>query len=113
MPCKHAGGLLVIASCAGLGLGAKGNTKQPLVPANQHSCCQRTRLPFCFCTVLQVEEFMLWDLDRVAGVISGSDDYKPNCCLVIIDFLIRHGCITPEEPGYLDLVRSLRVGDPL
>lgn len=61
----------------------------------------------------EVEEFMLWDLDRVAGVISGSQEYKPNCCLVIIDFLVRHGYLTPEEPGYLDLVRSLRVGDPL
>lgn len=60
----------------------------------------------------QVEEFMLWDLERVASVISGSDDYKPNCCLVIIDFLIRHGHITPEEPGYLDLLQALRVGDP-
>jgi hypothetical protein len=67
----------------------------------------------CVLCSAQVEEFMLWDLERVAGVISGSEEYKPNCCLVIIDFLIRHGYLTPEEPGYLDLVRSLRVGDPL
>jgi hypothetical protein len=68
------------------------------------------------CAVLcyvQVEEFMLWDLDRVASVMSTSEEYKPNCCLVIIDFLIRHGYITSEEPGYLDLVRALRVGEPL
>lgn len=67
----------------------------------------------CAVCGVQVEEFMLWDLERVAGVISGSQEYKPNCCLVIIDFLVRHGYITPEEPGYLDLVRSLRVGDAL
>lgn len=67
----------------------------------------------CVLCCVQVEEFMLWDLDRVASVMSTSEEYKPNCCLVIIDFLIRHGYTTPEEPGYLDLVRALRVGEPL
>jgi hypothetical protein len=58
-----------------------------------------------------VQEFMLWDLERVAAVVSGSDEYKPNCCLVIIDFLARHGCIAPDEPGYLELLVALRAGD--
>eukprot|EP00879_Flechtneria_rotunda_P013380 GHRR01013970.1.p1 GENE.GHRR01013970.1~~GHRR01013970.1.p1 ORF type:complete len:379 (+),score=64.49 GHRR01013970.1:372-1508(+) len=61
----------------------------------------------------EVEDFMLWDLDKVALIISSSEEYKPNVNLVVIDFLIRHGCITPEEPGYLNLVRRLRVGDLL
>jgi hypothetical protein len=30
---------------------------------------------------------------------------------VIIDFLIRHGYVTPEQPGYLELVARLRSGD--
>eukprot|EP00775_Hariotina_reticulata_P008480 gene8480-8662_t len=60
----------------------------------------------------EVEEFMLWDLEKVAAVIVGSQEYKPNCCLVVIDFLIRHGYVTPEEPGYLQVVRQLKVGNP-
>eukprot|EP00879_Flechtneria_rotunda_P014683 GHRR01015343.1.p1 GENE.GHRR01015343.1~~GHRR01015343.1.p1 ORF type:complete len:133 (-),score=24.47 GHRR01015343.1:332-730(-) len=51
------------------------------------------------CCAVQVEDFMLWDLDKVALIISSSEEYKPNVNLVVIDFLIRHGCITPEEPG--------------
>jgi hypothetical protein len=31
--------------------------------------------------------------------------------LVIIDFLIRHGYLTPEQSGYLQLVAALRSGD--
>eukprot|EP00882_Tetradesmus_deserticola_P031513 GHRQ01035636.1.p1 GENE.GHRQ01035636.1~~GHRQ01035636.1.p1 ORF type:complete len:207 (+),score=94.81 GHRQ01035636.1:385-1005(+) len=61
----------------------------------------------------EVEEFMLWDMSKVASVISRSTQYKPNCCLVIIDFLVRHGLVAPEEAGYLQLVRQLRTGDPL
>lgn len=60
----------------------------------------------------EVEEFMLWDLEKVAAVIVESQEYKPNCCLVVIDFLIRHGYVTPEEPGYLQLVKQLKVGSP-
>jgi hypothetical protein len=63
--------------------------------------------------LLQVEEFMLWDMQKVASVISGSTEYKPNCCLVIIDFMVRHGLVAPEEAGYLSMVRQLRAGDPL
>jgi hypothetical protein len=61
----------------------------------------------------QVEEFMLWDMLKVASVISSSTEYKPNCCLVIIDFMVRHGLVAPEESGYLSMVRQLRAGDPL
>eukprot|EP00877_Chromochloris_zofingiensis_P004791 jgi/Chrzof1/14312/Cz08g32180.t1 len=60
----------------------------------------------------EVEQFMLWDLDKVAAVISNTQDYKPNCCLVVIDFLIRHGYIQPDQPGYVELVHRLRCGSP-
>lgn len=56
---------------------------------------------------------MLWPLERVASAIATSQDYKPNVCLVVIDFLVRHGLLAPEEPGYVQLVGSLRAGDPL
>lgn len=28
--------------------------------------------------------------------------------LVLIDFLVRHGFITPEHPGYLTLLHTMR-----
>ena len=35
--------------------------------------------------------------------------FKPNCCLVMIDFFVRHGVITEEnEPDYLELLTRLR-----
>lgn len=38
----------------------------------------------------------------------GSAGYKPNCNLVVLDFLVRHGFIKPEADGYLQLVHALR-----
>jgi hypothetical protein len=43
--------------------------------------------------------------------VAEGKEYKPNCQLVIIDFLIRHGYITPEQKGYLPLLAGLRSGD--
>lgn len=54
---------------------------------------------------------MLWPISKVAEVIQTTTDFKPNCALVVIDFLIRHGIIKPDEPGYLDLFTGLRIGD--
>jgi hypothetical protein len=31
---------------------------------------------------------MLWDLPKVADVIAHTDDYKPNCGVVVMDFLV-------------------------
>lgn len=59
----------------------------------------------------EVEEFMRWPLHRVAETVRTSQDYKPNCCIVIIDFLIRHGYLRPESKGYLALVQACRAGD--
>jgi len=37
--------------------------------------------------------------------------YKENCALVIIDWFMRHGYLTPDMPGYLELLHGLRSGD--
>lgn len=58
-----------------------------------------------------MEEFFLMPIKEVAEIIRTSQQYKPNCNLVVIDFLIRHGFIVPEHPGYLELLQSLRAGD--
>ena len=59
----------------------------------------------------QVESFTLMQVAEVARLVSETTEFKTNCNLVIIDFLVRHGFISPDAPGYLDLVRSLRQGD--
>ncbi|XP_027924733.1 nudix hydrolase 20, chloroplastic-like [Vigna unguiculata] len=59
----------------------------------------------------EVDSFKLIPVRQVAEVIRKTEFFKTNCSLVIIDFLFRHGYITPEYHGYLDLLRSLRIGD--
>ena len=51
-------------------------------------------------------------VEQEEGGVSHSppNAFKPNINLVVIDFLLRHGHIQPSEPGYLDLVASLRQG---
>jgi isopentenyldiphosphate isomerase len=59
------------------------------------------------CTDGEVEEFYLWPLEQVAQTVCDSREFKFNCALVIIDFLIRHGHINPDHPDYLALVSGL------
>ncbi|MBK3736349.1 DUF4743 domain-containing protein [Azospirillum brasilense] len=56
----------------------------------------------------EVERFELWPLDRVAESVRATKDWKFNVPLVVIDFMIRHGWLTPDEPGYLEIVKGLR-----
>ncbi|KAJ6407109.1 hypothetical protein OIU84_010591 [Salix udensis] len=59
----------------------------------------------------EVESFKLIPVENVANVIRRTCFFKPNCSLVILDFLFRHGYIRPECLGYLDLLQSLRSAD--
>ncbi|KAI5066328.1 hypothetical protein GOP47_0018952, partial [Adiantum capillus-veneris] len=59
----------------------------------------------------EVESFTLLPIAEVEKILKGSEAYKPNCTLVVIDFLIRHGYITPDQRGYIHLFSSLRQGD--
>lgn len=56
----------------------------------------------------EVEEFQLLPIEEVARLVRETDEFKLNCNLVIVDFLIRHGVLGPDQPGYLDLVTGLR-----
>ena len=56
----------------------------------------------------EVEEFMLLPIQQVMDIVHDTDEFKLNCNLVIIDFMIRHGLIGPEDPDYLDIVTGLR-----
>ncbi|MBL8838091.1 MAG: DUF4743 domain-containing protein [Alphaproteobacteria bacterium] len=55
----------------------------------------------------EIAEFTLRPAAEVMEIVRDTDDFKLNCNLVIIDFLIRHGIIGPEEPDYLDLLADL------
>ncbi len=56
----------------------------------------------------EVEAFYLWPVEKVMEIVRGTQDFKFNCALVVIDFLLRHGYIAPENPDYLELVQGLR-----
>jgi isopentenyldiphosphate isomerase len=56
----------------------------------------------------EIDEFMLWPIARVAEIVRDTQEFKFNCNLVIIDFLVRHGVIAPEHPDYLEIVAGLR-----
>ena len=61
----------------------------------------------------EVQEFFLWSVDQILESMAAdyADPIKPNCYVVIIDWLMREGHLSPEVPGYLDVLRELRSGD--
>lgn len=76
--------------------------------------CYDLKLPASFRPENQdgeVDSFKLIPVTHVADVIQRTQFFKPNCSLVIIDFLFRHGYMSSEHFGYLDLLQSLRSGD--
>lgn len=55
----------------------------------------------------EVESFTLMDVDEVKIRLL-NHEFKPNSGLILVDFLIRHGHITPEnEPDYHEIVSRL------
>ena len=59
----------------------------------------------------EMEEFLLLPLSEVAKLVETSHEFKDNCNLVVIDFLIRHGYLTPRHPDYVALCAGLHGGD--
>ena len=56
----------------------------------------------------EVDRIELWPLKDVIASVRDSFDIKSNCNLVVIDFLVRHGYITPKnEPDYSAVVLGL------
>lgn len=55
----------------------------------------------------EVEEFYLLSIEQCKQALANGE-FKPNCALVLIDFFIRHGILTPEnEPDYLEIISRL------
>ncbi len=55
----------------------------------------------------EVSDFYLMPVAEVAEIVRESDEFKLNCNLVIIDFLMRHGIISPEDLDYLEIAQGL------
>jgi len=61
------------------------------------------------CTDGEVEEFYLMPIEEVAKIVRTSNDFKVNCNLVIIDFLVRHGYLSSDDKDYIEIVNGLRI----
>jgi len=60
----------------------------------------------------EVEAFYLLPAEEVLAIVRDTDDFKLNCNLVITDFLVRHGYLSPETPEYLAILQGLRAPLP-
>ena len=56
----------------------------------------------------EVASFALRPIEDVVEIVRTTRDFKFNCNAVIIDFLVRHGVLTPDEPEYAKIVSGLR-----
>ncbi|XP_029012809.1 thiamin pyrophosphokinase 2 isoform X2 [Betta splendens] len=55
----------------------------------------------------EVQDFYLLPIDEVKELLA-TDDFKPNCAMVVLDFLIRHSFIEPDtERFYQEFVEGL------
>ena len=57
----------------------------------------------------EVEAFYLWSIDEVIERLEQTEDFKFNCALVAIDFLVRHGLIDPDRADYDPIIHGLRL----
>lgn len=55
----------------------------------------------------EAEKFELCDVDRVKRDLA-ADRFKPNCALVTLDFFIRHGILSEDEPELEQIKRRMR-----
>ena len=62
------------------------------------------------CTDGEVESFELTPIDEVARMVGAGGDslFKPNVRVVLADFLMRQGFVSPDDEGYLELLSELR-----
>jgi len=116
----------VIKECeeeAGIGfdLASKAKPVGAVSYCSQYSYGLKRDVLFCFDLKLpddfqpvandgEVEEFYRLPIEDVLDIVARleGDTYKDNCNLVVLDFMIRHGIISPDTPGYLDLLKGLR-----
>lgn len=55
----------------------------------------------------EVSGFALWPAERALARTAETDDFKFNVPLTLIEFGLRHGLITPDDPDYLNLLAGV------
>jgi hypothetical protein len=55
----------------------------------------------------EIVRFDLMPAEAVVDRVRKTDDFKFNVNLVILDFALRHGLISVEDPEYLDVASGL------
>lgn len=61
--------------------------------------------------MVQVECFSKVPIDEVADLVvrqANEELFKPNVAVVLIDFLVRRGFVSPDDDGFLELLAELR-----
>ncbi len=77
--------------------------------------CYDLEIPEAFvprCKDGEVQAFYLMPVEEVMHLVRETDRFKLNCNLVIMDFLIRHGYIGPEDESYIPLLTGLHPALP-
>ena len=86
---------------------------QPVRPAAQarpHDCFD-LELPEDFTPRAndgEVHSFELWPVRRVFETVRDTTEFKYNCNLVLIDFFVRHGLLSADDPQFLAIVSGLK-----
>jgi len=57
----------------------------------------------------EVHSFELWPVRRVLETVRDTTDFKYNCNLVLIDFFVRHGLLSADDPQFVAIVSGLRM----
>ena len=55
----------------------------------------------------EIVQFQLMPAAEVVERVRATEDFKFNVNLVILDFALRHGLLTPDDPEYLDVATGL------
>lgn len=59
----------------------------------------------------EVDAFYLWPIERVIETVAHTQLFKTNVNLVLIDFFVRHGYLTPDDENYTTIVKNLHSSD--
>jgi isopentenyldiphosphate isomerase len=56
----------------------------------------------------EVHGFELWPVQRVFETVRDTEDFKYNCNLALIDFFVRHGLLSADDPQFVAIVGGLK-----
>ena len=60
----------------------------------------------------EVHGFELWPVQRVFETVRDTTEFKYNCNLVLIDFFLRHGMLSADDPDFFTIGEGLRRSQP-